>query len=52
MGDAAVLTVLASAGVVSVLLFAVKGILDQLPGVFRSLHRARKAWREEPPSEE
>lgn len=39
------LWVLAGSGVASVLLFAAKGLLDQLPGVFDSWHAARRAWR-------
>jgi Sec-independent protein translocase protein TatA len=41
----AIIIILAIAGVVSVLLFAVKGILDQLPDVFDSFRRARDAWK-------
>ncbi|EFL35507.1 predicted protein [Streptomyces viridochromogenes DSM 40736] len=37
--------ILAIAGVASVLLFAVKGFLDQLPDVFDSFRRAREAWQ-------
>ncbi|AEY94272.1 hypothetical protein SHJG_p1141 (plasmid) [Streptomyces hygroscopicus subsp. jinggangensis 5008] len=46
MSDSAVLTLLAGAGVISVLLFAVRGILEQLPDVLRSWQRVRKAWRD------
>jgi len=42
----AIIIILAIAGVVSVLLFAVKGILDQLPDVFDSFRRARDAWKQ------
>jgi hypothetical protein len=38
------LSVLAVSGVVSVALFAIKGLLDQLPGVLNSWHAARRAW--------
>jgi len=59
---AAILLVLAITGVLSVLLFALKGLLDQVPDVIDSAGRARDAWRrfrgpedpvstgEEPPS--
>jgi hypothetical protein len=44
--DAAVtLAILAFFGVLSILLFAVRGFLDQLPDVFASAGRARDAWR-------
>ncbi|MGP3924574.1 MULTISPECIES: hypothetical protein [unclassified Streptomyces] len=45
MGDTVILAILAIAGVCTILLFAVKGVLDQLPGIFESWHRARRAWR-------
>ncbi|GAB2864196.1 hypothetical protein GCM10027074_34370 [Streptomyces deserti] len=51
MDGTAIIIILAIAGVASVLLFAIKGILDQLPDVFDSFRRARDAWkhlREEP----
>ncbi|MFF9212959.1 MULTISPECIES: hypothetical protein [unclassified Streptomyces] len=44
MDGTAIIIILAIAGVASVLLFAVKGILDQLPDVFDSASRARDAW--------
>ncbi|QKM68822.1 hypothetical protein EWI31_17965 [Streptomyces tsukubensis] len=43
------LWVLGGSGVASVALFAAKGLLDQLPGVFDSWHAARRAWRGDPP---
>lgn len=43
------LWVLAGSGVASVALFAAKGLLDQLPGVFDSWRAARRAWRGDPP---
>lgn len=46
------LWVLAGSGVASVALFAAKGLLDQLPGVFDSWHAARRAWRGDPRSTE
>ncbi|WP_406258756.1 hypothetical protein [Streptomyces nigra] len=45
MDGTAIIIILAIAGVVSVLLFAIKGILDQLPDVFDSFRRARDAWK-------
>ncbi|MET9847535.1 hypothetical protein [Streptomyces ossamyceticus] len=39
------LAILAFFGVLSILLFAVRGFLDQLPDVFASAGRARDAWR-------
>ncbi|MFG2358052.1 hypothetical protein [Streptomyces sp. NPDC048521] len=44
MDGTAIIIILAIAGVASVLLFAIKGILDQLPDVFDSASRARDAW--------
>ncbi|MEU4166105.1 hypothetical protein AB0F46_04365 [Streptomyces sp. NPDC026665] len=43
--DSAILLVLGIAGVVSITVFAVKGILDQLPEVAESWHRAKRAFR-------
>ncbi|MFI5972189.1 hypothetical protein [Streptomyces sp. NPDC051452] len=39
------LAILAVAGVASIFLFALKGILDQVPDVINSASRARAAWR-------
>ncbi|MFD8007437.1 hypothetical protein [Streptomyces mirabilis] len=39
------LAILAFFGVLSILLFALRGFLDQLPDVFASAGRARDAWR-------
>lgn len=44
--DDATLIILAIAGVASVLLFAMKGLIDQLPEFFISIGRALDAWRE------
>jgi hypothetical protein len=45
--DAAVtLGILAFFGVLSILLFALRGFLDQLPDVFAAAGRARDAWHE------
>lgn len=43
------LWVLAGSGVASVALFAAKGLLDQLAGVFESWRAAQRAWRGDPP---
>ncbi|WP_143659078.1 hypothetical protein [Streptomyces platensis] len=40
-----VLWLLAGASVISVVLFSVKGVLDQLPEVFQSYRRAKRAWQ-------
>ncbi|MFF8917102.1 hypothetical protein ACF08M_28235 [Streptomyces sp. NPDC015032] len=40
------LGILAFFGVLSILLFAIRGFLDQLPDVFASARRARIAWRD------
>lgn len=44
MDGTVIIIVLAIAGVASVLLFAVKGLLDQIPEVIASAARARDAW--------
>lgn len=44
MDGTAIIIILAIAGVVSVLLFAIKGLLDQVPDVIASATRARDAW--------
>jgi hypothetical protein len=41
---AAILFILAIAGVVSICLFALKGLLDQVPDVIDSAGKARDAW--------
>lgn len=40
------LGILAIFGVLSILLFALRGFLDPLPDVFASAGRARDAWRD------
>ncbi|MFC8089267.1 hypothetical protein [Streptomyces sp. NPDC057301] len=45
MDGTTILSILAIAGVVSVLLYAVKGLLEQLIEVIVSATRARDAWR-------
>ncbi|MFG2962745.1 hypothetical protein ACGFZS_05595 [Streptomyces sp. NPDC048288] len=42
--DGTAIIILAIAGVPSVLLFAVKGLLDQVPDVIDSAGKARDAW--------
>ncbi|WP_053628755.1 hypothetical protein [Streptomyces sp. XY511] len=44
MGDTLIIIILAIAGVFAVLLFAIKGLLDQVPDVIDSAGRARDAW--------
>lgn len=44
-GTAITIIILAIAGVVTVTLYVLKGILDQLPEVFDSFRRARDAWK-------
>ncbi|MFI1418953.1 hypothetical protein ACH4VX_13330 [Streptomyces sp. NPDC020731] len=44
MDGAAILFILAIAGVASISLFALKGLLDQVPDVIDSASRARDAW--------
>ncbi|MCF2130604.1 hypothetical protein L1I79_29855 [Strepomyces sp. STD 3.1] len=43
-GTALIIIVLAIAGVVTITLYVLKGVLDQLPDVFDSAGRARDAW--------
>ncbi|MFF3351079.1 hypothetical protein ACFYWN_00305 [Streptomyces sp. NPDC002917] len=40
------LGILATFGVLSILLYAFKGFIDQLPDFFASLRRAWEAWQE------
>ncbi|MDX3733613.1 hypothetical protein [Streptomyces caniscabiei] len=51
-----VLGILATAGVVSILMFALKGLLDQVPDVIRSWHRivaeARRPHSDHRPEQE
>ncbi|WP_328978464.1 hypothetical protein [Streptomyces canus] len=44
MDGTAIIIILAIAGVASVLLFALKGLLDQVPDVIDSAGKARDAW--------
>ncbi|MGW6580070.1 hypothetical protein ACWF76_11850 [Streptomyces globisporus] len=45
MDDTAIITILAIAGVASVLLYVVKGFLDQVPEVIESAGRIRVSWQ-------
>ncbi|QGZ49494.1 hypothetical protein GPZ77_14910 [Streptomyces sp. QHH-9511] len=54
MDGTAIIIILAIAGVASVLLCALKGLLDQVPDVIDSAGRARDSWQrfrqpEQPP---
>ncbi|MCK7627204.1 hypothetical protein MUU72_29615 [Streptomyces sp. RS10V-4] len=42
--DSAILWLLGAAGVLSIALFVLKGLLDQLPDLAQSWHRARHAF--------
>ncbi|OKJ89130.1 hypothetical protein AMK33_37115 [Streptomyces sp. CB02400] len=44
MDGAAILFILAAAGVVTILIFALKGLLDQLPDLLESAGQVRDAW--------
>lgn len=46
MDSVFILSILAVAGVISILLIACKGLLDQQPELAESFKRARRAWRE------
>ncbi|MFE3627725.1 hypothetical protein ACIQF5_14955 [Streptomyces goshikiensis] len=48
LGDTFILTILGTAGVVGMVIFALKDILDRLPELFASWRRVRRAWRGEP----
>ncbi|WEP00744.1 hypothetical protein A6P39_041960 (plasmid) [Streptomyces sp. FXJ1.172] len=45
MDGVAILIILAIAGVASIFLFALKGLLDQVPDVIKSAGKARDEWR-------
>ncbi|MGW4345584.1 hypothetical protein ACWEL8_10985 [Streptomyces sp. NPDC004690] len=53
-GTAITIIILAIAGVVTVTLYVLKGISDQLPDLFESFRRTRDAWERlwEQPDEE
>ncbi|MFD9540911.1 hypothetical protein [Streptomyces sp. NPDC060022] len=44
--DSAIIWLLGATGVVAVALYVIKGLLDQIPDLARSWHRARDAFRE------
>ncbi|MET9085332.1 hypothetical protein ABZX77_26195 [Streptomyces sp. NPDC004237] len=44
MDGTAIIIILAVAGVVTFLIYAIKGVLDQLPDVIESAGKARDAW--------
>ncbi|MBJ6615381.1 hypothetical protein H4M20_11380 [Streptomyces sp. I4(2020)] len=46
MDGAMTLSILAIFGVMSILLYALKGFIDQLPEFFASIRRAWEAWQE------
>ncbi|CAM5710540.1 hypothetical protein SMICM304S_08781 [Streptomyces microflavus] len=46
LDGAMILAILAVFGVLSIMLYALKGFLDQLPEFFASLRRAWEAWQE------
>ncbi|MEU9985901.1 hypothetical protein AB0E10_03660 [Streptomyces sp. NPDC048045] len=45
MDSQIILSLLAASGVVTILLFVVRGLLDQLPDVFAAWRRVKKAYR-------
>ncbi|WP_202532812.1 hypothetical protein [Streptomyces sp. SID3212] len=45
--DSAVIWILGASGVLAVVLFVVKGLLDQVPDIAESWHRAKRAIRNE-----
>lgn len=45
MDGTAIIIILAVAGVASIFLFALKGLLDQIPDVTDSAGRARESWQ-------
>ncbi|MEU6381667.1 hypothetical protein [Streptomyces sp. NPDC046909] len=45
--DALTLWILAASGVITILLFTVRGLLEQLPELFAAWHRAKKALRDQ-----
>lgn len=45
MDGTAIIVILAVAGVASIFLFALKGLLDQIPDVLDSAGRARDSWQ-------
>ncbi|WP_089107434.1 hypothetical protein [Streptomyces hyaluromycini] len=45
-GTAIIVIILAIAGVVTLAIYVLKGVLDQLPDLFESARKARDAWNE------
>ncbi|MFH8564710.1 hypothetical protein [Streptomyces sp. NPDC017988] len=45
MDSQIILSLLAASGVVTILMFVVRGLLDQLPDVFAAWRRVKKAYR-------
>ncbi|MEV0534735.1 hypothetical protein [Kitasatospora sp. NPDC050463] len=45
MDSTIILSLLAGAGVLSIFLFAAKGVLDQVPDVLESWGAIRRTWR-------
>ncbi|MEU2616610.1 hypothetical protein ABZ642_00370 [Streptomyces sp. NPDC007157] len=45
-GTAITIIILAIAGVVTLAIYVLKGVLDQLPDLFESARRAREAWEQ------
>ena len=45
-GTAITIIILAAAGVVTLTIYVLKGVLDQLPDLFESARRAREAWEQ------
>ncbi|MGP4009907.1 hypothetical protein [Streptomyces sp. 4N124] len=50
--DALTLSILTVSGVVTILLFTVRGILDQLPDLLAAWHRVKRAFRDQEPNGE
>ncbi|MER6329263.1 hypothetical protein ABT298_07975 [Streptomyces sp. NPDC001034] len=46
MDGTAIIIILAIAGVVTVTIYVLKGVLDQLPDLFESARKAREAWEQ------
>lgn len=46
MDGTAIIIILAIAGVVTLAIYVLKGVLDQLPDLFESARRAREAWEQ------
>ena len=44
--DSAILWIVGISGVLTIALFVIKGLLDQLPEIAASWHRAKRAFRD------